>query len=947
MKTRLLPFVFLFPAVCMAGPGILVKYATPTELVSTNLAKGQIVMDEEDPSDLRIGDGSTPGGIMVGDSIWESVKALVALSIGDQSSSVLSTPELVNLIASARTSDPTPGLQFTKNSADEEAWWVSGYSGTSESVFVPAYKDGLPIAGIRASATGFDNVKSLVIGAECIEVNDIQYNDEDVYSKSAFTENTNLENVVWLNESARCSGDIENHFFRSTMTREERHGRFDTSTRGSPFFRLGAFAGCSNLQTFTAPWLKNIPAKCFQGDTALQSCGVPNVENVGTMAFRGSGLTSFSASMLKKAYNSAFRECGQLEHVHIGSLVEFGPECFRSCTELHDVRIPNVVGIGSKAFAGCSNIECESNLEFKNLKRIGAAAFGFRGQTDSDKAPAFQQAEVFTVNSAVSVMAIPPNTEKLYANSATEICKLPPTVTDVWVNSLEEIPRMWAAAGLYNIPGTNALVSVQALSAKRIGDHAFHGCKNLRHTRFPKVEWIGNGAFCGAFKLADELTVQATDIGKARGQIIEELRQALHVGQFKKLKHMENTVFADSDVGFSWNLQPVSTNSGIITFSATRVPGSIGNLFPNLETCGDGVFNNCQGISRLRLYKLKKAGPRLCGGYSEGDAKHTYRPSMNVREIILDNALTIGGSMGAGCESLQVFSAPKAVWMGENMIAGTPCHSSSGNPDYDGLSFPNLQRCSVGAFIDATNATSFSAPGLSHVSGGPEHAKTWANGAWTNIYVPSLSWYDDNLVEGSDDLETFTYGNYIRRTEMNTEDWEFTMSDGSTITKTVGVSSNENLFARLNQLEWQTSEYWCKWSSATMLSGQTNYVKTNDWPAGIVNVYVLDTGVSPCIIDIPRGWLPETSRKIRFLVPSIEGAETRQLTFRLCGDDISGVWNITSAGSRCMIELTYDSPTKIWHYNAQNLIGDLWPCFNGSGRTGFAFLPELDFAPTH
>lgn len=75
---------------------IRLEHATAAELAGTTLDLGHTVFSEENPADLRIGDGATPGGIRVGSDWWTNnmlsawgglsrveVEALVALSIGN------------------------------------------------------------------------------------------------------------------------------------------------------------------------------------------------------------------------------------------------------------------------------------------------------------------------------------------------------------------------------------------------------------------------------------------------------------------------------------------------------------------------------------------------------------------------------------------------------------------------------------------------------------------------------------------------------------------------------------------------------------------------------------------------------------------------------------------------------------------------------------------------
>ena len=73
---------------------IRLEHATAAELAGTTLDLGHTVFNEENPADLRIGDGATPGGVRVGSDWWTNnmlsawgglsrvdVEALVALSI--------------------------------------------------------------------------------------------------------------------------------------------------------------------------------------------------------------------------------------------------------------------------------------------------------------------------------------------------------------------------------------------------------------------------------------------------------------------------------------------------------------------------------------------------------------------------------------------------------------------------------------------------------------------------------------------------------------------------------------------------------------------------------------------------------------------------------------------------------------------------------------------------
>lgn len=689
--------------------------------------------------------------------------------------------------------------------------WVVNCKNSPEIIYIPRYRqDGREIKGIKAGATGFDNAETIICGCECIEVKDVVYtsnNENKVYSESAFTDNDILQTFIWTHQKAKFVGDIEKHFFTYQMTMDQKH-KFGVEY---PMYRSGPFY-CPSMTTFIAPYLEDIPSKCFQGSSNLSSYYLPDVKNIGTMAFRGTAIKDFTSSKVEKIYNCAFLDCLNLTNVSIISFVDIGVSAFKTgipsypdfnasntyeigdrikrgntsyeCTNqiptpkawssndwkqitIYDIAsiknlfIPNVVYIGTDAFYNQYNMQNLSS-EYNQLKIIDNNAF---------KNSAFQELAVIKLPKCEIVNDLPVGIECVYANKAKKICTIRylENLYEIYVNSLESIPDKWA----YN---NQSLEKVIAYNANSIGKSAFYNCGKLREIAFPRVEFIDDCAFsCAGSELPET---------KYSQNIYDDKKFSVNISPFRKLVHIGSHVFANSGIGFYYYRTDTNSVDGKPTYTFTRKPsGKIDNhLFPKLESCGMATFNGCQGIVEINLPKLKYVGRNFCGG--SWNNKHTYTPATNVTKIILNSAIDIGGGMAKGCSSLETFSATSCKRMGSEMIANTPCNSSGYTYEGNyGLVFPSLLRCSTKAFAYATNATSFSARNLQDVSLG----ETWIDGAWLNIYVPSLIRHEPELYAGSDNLQNFVY-----HANADPDEWTFTLEDGSSLTKYIMIVNDED-----------------------------------------------------------------------------------------------------------------------------------------------------------
>lgn len=117
------------------------------------------------------------------------------------------------------------------------------------------------------------------------------------------------------------------------------------------------FEGCTALASLTLPSsVKTVGDKAFKGCSALVETSLSAIENIGTEAFAGTGLTSAKISATTLGEKS-FRDCTELTAITLGSATTIPAEMFAGCTAITTVTIPaSVQTIGASAFDGCSKL---------------------------------------------------------------------------------------------------------------------------------------------------------------------------------------------------------------------------------------------------------------------------------------------------------------------------------------------------------------------------------------------------------------------------------------------------------------------------------------------------------------------------------------------------------------------------------------------------------------
>ena len=97
-------------------------------------------------------------------------------------------------------------------------------------------------------------------------------------------------------------------------------------------------------------------AQSVQRCSALVETSLSAIENIGTEAFAGTGLTSAKISATTLGEKS-FRDCTELTAITLGSATTIPAEMFAGCTSITTVTIPkSIETIGTSAFDGCSKL---------------------------------------------------------------------------------------------------------------------------------------------------------------------------------------------------------------------------------------------------------------------------------------------------------------------------------------------------------------------------------------------------------------------------------------------------------------------------------------------------------------------------------------------------------------------------------------------------------------
>lgn len=154
-----------------------------------------------------------------------------------------------------------------------------------------------------------------------------------------------------------------------------------SSISGSMSFSGGAFANCTALTSVTGLYVTQLghsrtgtpqhvtSSSDFLNCTSLTSVYLPNLVEIGSQAFKNSGVTDIYFPHVTGMDTAVFSNCANLRTVDLPSLTEiWGNESMAICPSLVSVNIPQVTVLPARTFQDDSNLETVNAGRLSSIK---------------------------------------------------------------------------------------------------------------------------------------------------------------------------------------------------------------------------------------------------------------------------------------------------------------------------------------------------------------------------------------------------------------------------------------------------------------------------------------------------------------------------------------------------------------------------------------------------
>ena len=440
--------------------------------------------------------------------------------------------------------------------------------------------------------------------------------------------------------------------------------KLDTST----------FANCTTLETVTfadTNSVTEIGDSCFQGDTALVTCELPELlEKLGSAAFGKTALTSVRIPATLKTANSPFAECQKIQSIQWGTetakvtkvvdtlfqnlksnievdfadqITEIGASAFANSYIIGVKGAEKVEIVHEKGFINCTRLVGEVNMPA--LTQICAYAFSNVGATD------------FTVSNDVTVLD-----EGAFAGcNNLKAINITAGVADVDLGNMKKLDKI----------GENAFAKCPAIvslrlsgTIKKIEAGAFSGLTALANVKFSDngekgTTTIGTSAFSGCTNLVDVETasnVGIIDNGAFSGCVklmrlkLAEGLQTIGSSAFAGCKRLEGTLPDGTDEEYE-----------IVEEKKVKLPNPDAQLIipESVTAIGDKAFADCYSDDETHT--------------PEGGSEKVYKIGIKSVTIAGNPAgTTIGASAFAGCQNLTKLTLGEGVTgLGDSALKDT------------------------------------------------------------------------------------------------------------------------------------------------------------------------------------------------------------------------------------------------------------------------------------
>ncbi len=498
---------------------------------------------------------------------------------------------------------------------------------------------------------------------------------------------------------------------------------------GLPVTSIGscAFYECTDLASINIPdSVTSIGSSAFYGCTDLASINIPDsVTSIGSSAFDDTALTNNQAGIIyidswvvdyvseqettialkdgtKGIASSAFSYGGFTEASIPESVKFIGSGAFHCCYNLKKVPLPSgITAIDDDTFFFCRNLETITIP--KSVKIIGDSAFGgceglssitFEDKIERIGYDVFEDCtnlkEILGFEYIVDDISIGDFEDSLwYADNYTNQPDGVIYIEDIAVTYKGEIPenteliikegcKKIRRYAFYNsgFGGNNIVFAVIPDSVKKIEDHAFYGCSDLKKVTIGNVGVIGDSAF-GHCTALESVKIDGGVIEKRAFCFCPRLN-SIDIGE--NVKEIKSMAFTDADrVKSVYIPDGTVIDSGSFSSCNRLQEYVINDTNPNYSTIGGVLFDKSK--TKLIAYpcsnyldKNDQGIYNIPDGTKEIGAKaFWYSPYIN--EIIVPESVdTIGDLAFESCSNLVKITLPKKI---DNMGGGVFAHCIS------------------------------------------------------------------------------------------------------------------------------------------------------------------------------------------------------------------------------------------------------------------------------
>ena len=253
---------------------------------------------------------------------------------------------------------------------------------------------------------------------------------------------------------------------------------------------ITVFRNCLNLKSISLENILNIRNSFAYGCTSLEYVYIPNCNKIWNNAFQNcTSLKSIEMPSIEVIGSQSFDGCSSLSiNINFPILREIGSQAFRN-SGVVSIVAPNISLIDMFAFDGCSSLEY---FDFTNLETINIGAFrgsALAGKINAPKLQTCGQAAFASCKNITSFYA--PNLISFKGPSAFEQCT---SLVSVNMPYVANLPNNTFAS-------CQKLESISLANIEVIGDYVFYNCKNLQYANMSKVTSIGQWAFVNCLAL--------------------------------------------------------------------------------------------------------------------------------------------------------------------------------------------------------------------------------------------------------------------------------------------------------------------------------------------------------------------------------------------------------------------------------------------------------------